>query len=1073
MLKYILFAVFSVLIINTVTFAGNAVWWEGESAVKNDFVKSDWLDKTIKKTRLSKMKWLSCFVPTDDTSKKESYSAEYEIDVPADSEYNFWVREFYRRTGSPWKFRFDDGKWTEVKKNHPYKDISDLGRDRSLVWCNFGKFKLTKGKHKFELQIAERPGKGFQSGFDAFLLTNEPFTPEGWQKPKILAATEYIGTYIWLEGEDSDNNFINRGATVISKNQRLSKNKWLVCAASSGEDPADGFVAKWKFISPIGASFNVWIRELRKKQESPFLYRLNDGKWKKALPTMTAFDKVDLTKDSSVCWVNYKKSYIQEGKNTLEIKIDGENNKGKIKLAIDCILLSLEPYIPQGKIKPDTKIIPPKDSFVFRPQGDAFDKKNTAAFDLRKLNDSKTGIHGFLKVDEKGFVFTDGTRPRFWGVNVYDSLKMDNNSIELFVKQLAKFGVNLVRVKGTLCNPETKQFGDLDEKLLDRLFFFLAACRQNGIYVALANYNPLDYIITPRDGYKGYTKKETNVHPYGLLYINRKYRDVYKKWAKFLRRRNPYNKLRLYKDPTIAWFEIQSGQGILSDGLKNIPQAQKNILDKHFNAWLGKQHGDLPYALRSWSTAKKYHPVIKEDGRKGARCYRIFPFDSFQRSILENENFDHFNKRKMDQLRFITKLGNEINQELISYLRDECKFKGIVSIGSSSTAAPYILDGINAYLKSAGKIISGYAFVNPWRPKDINKVLKTDTFLEPKTILTNPFSSPVMRPVYKGNANVVSEVSWSFPNRCRGEAVPFISAYSSLHGNSTYLWYKADSHSWANRLGRNTVQSPATMGMFPGYALMFRRGDIKTGKTVVRQKLSIEDLYSLKGDSLYLKDFDKKKKVGKMPDSNGFINPFSFLVGKVECEFVLKGKSLKMETIKVKNFVNSKKGTVKSSTGELDLNYKYGQLKINTPKSQAFIGFTAKNNTCKLKDVNIKLTNRFGNVLVISLDNKPIANSGHILIQSFSEETNNDWITEKVPQKSYLRLVSVGDAPIVVKKINAKVSFRNIKKDGWKIWELDPNGYRSKEISPLANSKTKNLTLLLPKNTIYVELKKQ
>ena len=1071
MLKYIVIAVCSVIFINSAILAGSATWWEGESAAKNDFVKSDWLDKTIKKTRLSKMQWLSCYVKTDDADKKESYSAEYEIEVPADGEYNFWAREFYRRTGSPWKFRFDDGKWTEVKKDHPYKNLADLGRDRSLVWCDYGKVKLTKGKHKFELQISERPGKGFQAGFDAFLLTEEPFSPDGWQKPDVLSASEYIGTYLWLEGEDGENNFKNKGGKVIGKSPQLSKKKWLVCSTSSGDDPADGFVAKWKFISPIGASFYLWIREFNKKEESPFLYRLNEGKWKKSLPSMSAFDRVDLTKETSLCWVNYKKVYVQEGENTLEIKINGENKKGDIKLAIDCILLSMEPYFPQGKLKPDTKIIPTKGSFVFRPLGDSLSTKNVSAFDLRKLNDSKTGAHGFLKVDDKGFVFADGTRPRFWGVNVYDPIKMGDDSIEFFVKQLAKFGVNLIRIKGSLCNPDTKKFGVCDPELLDRLFFFLAECQKNGVYVVLANYNPSDYVITPSDGYEGYTKKETHVHPCGLLYINEKYRRTYKKWAKFLRKRNPYNNLRLYKDPTIAWFEIQSGKGILSDNFTKLPKAQKTILDKRFNAWLKKRYGDLPYALRSWSTAKKYHPVKEEDGRKGARCYRILPFGEFKRSVLTNEDQNHFNKRKMDQMRFITEFGNEINNGLIDYLRKECKFKGLISVGSSSTAAPLILGGIDAYMKSQGKIISGSAFINPWKPKNLNKVLKTGSFIESKTVLKNPFLSPVIRPVYKGNANVVSEVSWSFPNKYRGEAVPFVSAYASLHGSSTYLWYKADSNAWISRLGKNTVQSPATMGMFPGYALMFRRGDIKEGRAVISQKLSLEDVYGLQGDGLYLKKFMKKKKIGKLSDFNGLNNPFAYLIGKVECELVLKGKNFKMNNLPVSKFVDSKKGTVKSSTGELKLNYKYGQLTINTPKSQALIGFTSKKSTAKLKDVNIKLTNRFGNVLVISLDNKPIAKSGHLLIQSFTEEMNNGWKTEKVPKESFSRLISLGDAPIVVKKIAAHVSFRNIKKAGWKMWELDPNGYKVKEILPLANSQ--NISVDLPKNALYVELKKQ
>ena len=1074
MLKHVLFA-FSVFFISNVSIAGNAVWWEGESAAKNDFVKSDWLNKTIRKTRLSNMDWLSCYVKEDAENKKTSYSAKYEIDVPADSDYTFWAREFYRKTASPWKFRFDGGKWTEVTKDYKHKigSISDLGRDRSVVWCKYGKFKLTKGKHKFEIEISEREKKGFQSGFDCFLLTDVPFSPDIWKKPQVLAAFEYIGTFIWIEGETAESNFINGEDGIVEKSQRLSKDKWLACSASSSDSSGDGFTAKWKFIAPIDGSFHIWMREYTKKNESPFLYRLNDGKWKRSLPSKTAFDPVEISDNDSVCWVNYKKSYISEGENTLEIKIDGENNKGDIRLAIDAILFSLEPVMPQGKLRPDTKIVPPEGWFVSRPRRDIIDRKNLSAIDMRKMNDSKAGVHGFCKIDSEGFVFKDGTRPRFWGMNVYDPMKMDNDSIDAFVRQMAKFGVNLIRINGTLCNPEKMQFGKCDKELLDRLYYFIAQCKRNGVYVALANYDPADYIIKPQDGFEGYTRSETNNHPYGLLYTNKKYRNLYKKWAKFLKNKNPYTKIRLYKDPTIVWFEIQTGKSILADALKHLPKAQKDKLDKQFNQWLIKRHGDLPYALRSWSTAKKYHPVTKEDGRKGARCYRILPFDSYKNSVITSSKNDHFNKRKVDQLRFIAKMNNEVNRELIDYLRKECKFQGLISTGNSMTAAPFILGGLDAYMKSSGDIIAGNAFVKPWRPKNMDSILKEGTLLKSRTVLKNPLASPVIKPVYKGKANVVSEISWLYPNRYRSEAVPFISAYAALHGNSTNIWYQANSNSWISRLTKYSTQSPAIMGLFPGYALMFRRGDVKKGDIVVKQKLNVEDIFNLKGDGLFLKNIMQKQRLRQIPDFNGFINPFAYLVGRVESDIVQskKEKGFSIEKLKIRNYVNTKKGTVKSSTGELALDYHNGRLIINTPRAQAFVGFSGKDITKKLKDVTISTNNTFGNILVIALDDQPIASSSHILIQAFSEERNSGWKTEKVPKKKYSRLLDAGDAPLVVKNIKGHVAFHDKKQKNWEVWKLDSNGYRVEQISLSPDSTS--LSVTLPGNALYVELKKR
>lgn len=1071
-----LFIVFTaILFLTHNALSANAVWWEGESAAKNDFVKSDWLDKDIRKTNLSNLDWLSCYVKEDAADKKEIYSAEFEIDVPADSEYTLYAREFYRRNASPWKFRFDGGKWQEVTREYPSMKgtIDELGRERSVVWCKYGKFELSKGKHKFEIQISERQKKGFQAGFDAFLLADVPFNPpatDNWQKPSFMSAYEYIGNFHWLEGENGESNFTNKPEKIPEKNARLSSEKWLVCDADPAAEPAEGFYAKWKFVSQKSASCHFWVRELNRKDESPFLYRINNGKWKKALPSTTFFDPVDLTKDVSACWVNYKKLYVQEGENTIEIKIDGENKDGAVKLAIDCLLVTLEPYLPQGKLRPDAIVNPPEGWFVYRPQSDLFDENNQSAFDLRKLNERKTGSHGFCKVDNNGIVFKDGTRPRFWGINVYDPIKMDNDGIKAFVKQVAKFGVNLIRINGSLCDPDKGTFGEIDKDLFDRLCYFIYVCQNSGVYVALANYNPADYIIKTTDGIEGYEKNSPKNKPYGLLLTSKKYREIYKKWARFLKYKNPYNRLRLYKDPTIAWFEIKTGKGILSDALNYLPKSQKKKLDQEYNKWLIRRYGDLPYVLKSWSTPKKYHPIIEEDGRKGSRTFRILPFDSFKYSVLKNPDFDHFNKRKMDQLKFIAEYSNKINKELIDYLRKECNFNGIISVGDSDNSAHFILNGVDAYIKSAGDVVAYNRFINPIKPENINEILHEDSFVKSRSVLFNPFISPVMQPNYYGKANIISEVAWTVPNNYRGEAVPFVSAYSSLQGHNTYVWYQADSNSWVSRLTTYCTQSAGIMGMFPGYALMFRRGDIKESLPVISQKLSMDEVYDLQGDGLYPTDFSSQVRLRKIPDFKDKINPFSFLVGKVNTQITTEEKGFIFEKIKLDKYLNTKKSTVVSSTKELDLDYKYGQLTIDSPKAQGFTGFTRRGVLKKLKDVTLNLKNSFINILVISLDNKPLSSSNHILVQAFSRENNNGWKTEKVPKENYFRLLDVGDSPLIVRNISANISMPGKASKGWKIWQLDANGYR---IDELDMDESKNISFDFPEDGLYVELEKK
>ena len=125
-----------------------------------------------------------------------------------------------------------------------------------------------------------------------------------------------------------------------------------------------------------------------------------------------------------------------------------------------------------------------------------------------------------------------------------------------------------------------------------------------------------------------------------------------------------------------------------------------------------------------------------------------------------------------------------------------------------------------------------------------------------------------------------------------------------------------------------------------------------------------------------------------------------------------------------------------------------GQLTINTPKSQAFIGFTGKKLNKHLEDVTISMDNPYGNILVISIDGKPIKTSSHIFIQAFTKEKNNGFKKEKVRNKKFYRTIELGGFPVLVKNISATVTFDNIDSpDKWEIWKLDSKGYRVEKLT--------------------------
>ncbi len=1045
--------------------AGNAVWWEGEDVVKSDFVTNAKLSKVAKLNRLSQQKWLNCFVETADKAKKQSYLAEYEIDVPVASEYTFWVRELYGRSASPWKFRFDNGSWIEAKSQQKFTNVIALDKDISIAWRQYGKVKLAEGKHKFEIQITERAGnRGFSSGFDSFHLTDVPFAPKSMRKPKVLAQYEFIGTYVWLEGEDAKSDFSDTIPGIPKKSNQLSEDKWLICSASVDDAPEKGFTAKWEFNIPISDVYYLWMRELTKNLESSFSYRFNNSKkWTKVNSGSVSFDNINIDKSSSVAWNNYGRYSLREGANILEIRLLDPNENDEFKLAIDVICLSLEPFTPAGKLRPDTKILPPEDWRVFR-SGTAVNTEEKNVLSLRYLNEKHSGSHGFCKVDKKGLVFQDGTRVKFWGINAYEPMTMDKTSVNAFVAQMADFGVNLIRVKGPLNSGKDKKFGTVNREILDKLFYFIKACKDNGIYVALALYSPEEYLLS-----EDFVKQPA--HPYGMLYINQKFREQYKKWTMFLTRMNPYTKLKLSNDPTIIWFEIENGKGIFSTAFNSIPLEQKQLLEKEYNGWLTAKYGDNKDIMNAWKIPNKYNPVIKADQLRGTcPSYKLFAPEKFSVKIITDTTTDYLNKRKADQLNFLIKHCRKVNSELILFLKNKCQFKGLISVGNSPTAVPEILDPVISYIHASGEIMARKSIFHA-NILDGKKKLNKKICYKDRSALKNPLASPLATPSFVGKANVTTAVSWPLPNKYKAEAVPLVAAYSALQGSNIYIWYNADSPSWGTRLSKYTIQDPAIIGSFPGYALMFRRGDLTPGKVLVSSQLGLPDILAMKGNRFPVEQFKDQQKLTKIPDSKGAINPLTCFAGKVEFS-LNKSESKFMQDKESSTFINEAKKTIISSTGNLKLNYEKGNLMINSPRAQGITGFFTKDMPLNLHDVEITFNSDYGTILVISLDGKKIGTSKHLLVQFFTEEKNHKWKTTevKVKRKIFKRLESIGDSPLIVKKASGTIVFPKFVAKDWKIWKLDMNG---KHISQLKTESDLSLKIALPSDSFHIELIKK
>jgi hypothetical protein len=232
------------------------------------------------------------------------------------------------------------------------------------------------------------------------------------------------------------------------------------------------------------------------------------------------------------------------------------------------------------------------------------------------------------------------------------------------------------------------------------------------------------------------------------------------------------------------------------------------------------------------------------------------------------------------------------------------------------------------------------------------------------------------------------------------------------------------------------------MGQWPAAALLYRSGDVKEGEPVVYESRSLQDLWDRRTpivaeDAGYDPNRDREN-FSRTSNIKTGVNPLAYLVGPVLTKY--GGDPAQSKTVNLNEFADAEGKKVKSITGELELDYKNGLCLLNAPKAQGVTGFLKKVGTFKLGDATISSGNDYATVLVVSMDDKNLKESGKILVQVGTVARPTGWKTKpvEVDKKAGEEIVSYGKAPwqIVKSDVTISVGNRTLKT----AHVLNPNG---------------------------------
>ena len=557
--------------------------------------------------------------------------------------------------------------------------------------------------------------------------------------------------------------------------------------------------------------------------------------------------------------------------------------------------------------------------------------------DLSGLNEKPAGRHGFVQAKGEELVFADGTPVRFWGCNVqaYSLFVQDRSLIEAHARRIAQLGFNLVRLhhhdSRRWVNPCLIQDGpttqELNPEALDTYFYWVKCLREQGIYVWVDLHVGRPFL--PGDGIPDFAevdkqKRKTGAEFKGYCYVNERVAELMREFNRqLLTRANPHTGLALKDDPAVM--------GVL---LTN-----ENDLTHHFgNALLGDK--GVPAHNRLFVTAAKAFAA-----RTG------LDVDALQRTWLPGPA-----KLLLNDMEYRWCEG------MIGHLR---------GLGLRVPVASGHMWGGNPHFSlpalTAGELLDVHTYEN-------------GEFLVRNPLYEGDFAQYIASCRIAGRPLAVTE--WNAEDGARSRD-PFteplyLGAMAAFQGWSAPMLYGYSQDGL--RGGRLSAWSshnhPGIIGLMPAAALLFRRGDVAPGKETHVVQLSRATLFDRATGSRQQALF----RVLPLRHRLGVVLPAVPELPWLEASPIPEGATVVTDLDQPGLAPDATSLT--SDTGELKRDWGRGLFTIDTPRSQGAVGWLGECGRIDLADCSIQVANPKAAVIVSSLDGRPLAGSGHILVSA-------------------------------------------------------------------------------------------
>jgi len=849
-------------------------------------------------------------------------------------------------------------------------------------------------------------------------------------------------SYVWWEAEDAVAQNFDPEHPFMPAHEELSGGRWI--GIDNKQPRSETVFAEYQITVPSDGRYKFYARKFWK--HGPFRFRFGDGPWHQVGRDIGLLDTTSLRTHLGANWVDCGWVKLEQG--ATEVRIELLEDRGAA--CFDAFLLSSEPVSPRGALKPGERYERASEGwFAFEPGRDPF---NDSAIDLRRLNEAEAGSKGFIQADGPRFVHADtGESLRFWGVNINHSvLNMSRDDIDQLARWYAKHGVNLVRFHGPVFGDDSRS---ADPAILDKLFYTVAAMKREGIYFHLSiyfqhwhrmNQAKDQHTVLADFGYKD------GQRPFALHFINHDFQAIMRGWWRdLLTTINPHTGLTLAQDAAVMGAElINEDNYFFFTFHESVPEPQLRILEARFADWAAQRFGSVEQALAAWQ--EPHDRDAPAEGRLGLHT-------AWEMGHRRTD-------RAQACARFLAEDERAFFTGMAAYLKEELGFGGVVCATNWKTAQGRYLEPVEKWANGGVDFMDhhGY-FYAPFKNEDgIWGIGTGDQYrdrsatrfdpgrTEQKSGQTFSYDNPFNLLVWHDQPHMISEISWAVPNRFRGEQALIGASLGRLQGLDAIVWFAAQRPDWSSSLGSFwPVEVPSQIGQWPAAALLYRQGLLAEAEPAISVTLGTDAILDLAGMPVTQStNYDAMQ--AEVAEAGGGLTmgigsdsasdeKLAFWVGPIHVGFQA-GNESSVEQVALDRYIDREQQQIRSLTDELLWDWGRGLLRVDAPRAQAVAGFIGANSPVELEQLRIQTELEYLVLMLVPLDDKPVAESEKLLLQVFTEDRSDAW-QEQTGADGWRTITDKGRPPVVVRNINGSVSLKRSDAGELRVTALDGNGY--------------------------------